>query len=44
MMKRIDEKYKVWAYSIETVLAEKIETIFSNLETSSRMKDYYTFI
>lgn len=36
-----DEEYKVWIYSIETVLAEKIETIFSKLESSSRMKDYY---
>ncbi len=36
-----NEKYKVWAYSIETILAEKIETIFSKLEASSRMKDYY---
>jgi len=36
-----NEKYKVWAYSIETILAEKIETIFSKLEMSSRMKDYY---
>lgn len=36
-----NEKYKVWAYSMETILAEKIETIFSKLETSSRMKDYY---
>lgn len=36
-----NEKYNVWAYSIVTVLAEKIETIFSKLETSSRMKDYY---
>lgn len=36
-----NELYKVWAYSIETILAEKIETIFSKLETSSRMKDYY---
>lgn len=36
-----DKEYKVWTYSIETVLAEKIETIFSKLETSSRMKDYY---
>lgn len=36
-----NEKYKVWAYSIETILSEKIETIFSKLETSSRMKDYY---
>ncbi len=36
-----EEIYKVWSYNIETVLAEKIETIFSKLETSSRMKDYY---
>ncbi len=36
-----DEIYKVWSYNIETVLAEKIETILSKLETSSRMKDYY---
>ena len=33
--------YKVWSYSLETALAEKIETILTNLETSSRMKDYY---
>ena len=36
-----NEIYNVWAYSIETILAEKIETIFSRLEISSRMKDYY---
>ena len=36
-----NEDYKVWAYSLETVLAEKIETILSKLEMSSRMKDYY---
>ena len=36
-----NEKYSVWAYSMETILAEKIETIFNKLETSSRMKDYY---
>lgn len=36
-----NEKYSIWAYSMETILAEKIETIFSKLETSSRMKDYY---
>lgn len=36
-----NKKYNVWAYSIETVLAEKIETICSKLEASSRMKDYY---
>ena len=33
--------YKIWSYNIETLLAEKIETILSKLETSSRMKDYY---
>lgn len=36
-----NEIYKVWSYNLETVLAEKLETIFSKLETSSRMKDYY---
>ena len=36
-----DEIYKVWTYNLETILAEKIETILSKLETSSRMKDYY---
>ena len=36
-----DEVYKVWSYNLETVLAEKIETILSKLETRSRMKDYY---
>ena len=36
-----DEIYKVWSYNLETVLAEKIETILSKVETSSRMKDYY---
>ena len=36
-----NEVYKVWSYNIETVLAEKIETILSKLDTTSRMKDYY---
>lgn len=36
-----DEVYKVWSYNIETILAEKIETILSKLDASSRMKDYY---
>lgn len=36
-----NEVYKVWSYNLETVLSEKIETILSKLETSSRMKDYY---
>lgn len=36
-----NEVYKVWSYNLETVLAEKIETILSKLEASGRMKDYY---
>lgn len=36
-----NEVYKVWSYNLETILAEKIETILSKLEASSRMKDYY---
>lgn len=36
-----NEVYKVWSYNLETVLAEKIETILGKLEASSRMKDYY---
>ena len=36
-----NEVYKVWSYNLETVLAEKIETILGKLEVSSRMKDYY---
>lgn len=36
-----NEVYKVWSYNLETVLAEKIETILSKLEASSRMKNYY---
>lgn len=36
-----NEIYKVWSYNLETILAEKIETILSKLEASSRMKNYY---
>lgn len=36
-----NEVYKIWSYNLETVLAEKIETILNKLEASSRMKDYY---
>lgn len=36
-----NKEYEVLTYSIETILAEKIETILSKLEKSSRMKDYY---
>ena len=38
----LSEDYlKVWSYNLETVLSEKIETILSRGELSSRMKDYY---
>lgn len=36
-----DTVVKLWTYNIETVIAEKIESIFSKLESTSRMKDYY---
>lgn len=36
-----DDTYKVLSYTLETVLAEKIETILSRLEKSSRPKDFY---
>ena len=31
----------LYAYNMETVLAEKIETIFSRLELNGRMRDFY---
>ena len=31
----------MWAYNIETVLAEKIETILSRVELNGRMRDFY---
>ena len=48
--KEIRYKYKpifgdrcidLWAYNIETVLAEKLETIFSRSELNGRMRDFY---
>ena len=48
--KEINYKYKpilgvryvrLWAYNIETVLAEKIETILSRAELNGRMRDFY---
>ncbi len=36
-----DEIINIWAYNIETVLAEKFETILSRLELNSRMRDFY---
>lgn len=36
-----DKHINLWAYNIETVLAEKIETILNRAEASSRTRDYY---
>jgi len=36
-----DKTIKVWAYNIETLLAEKLETILSRLELNGRMRDFY---
>ena len=38
----LGNKYiNLWAYNIETVLAEKLETILSRVEVNGRMRDYY---
>lgn len=34
----------VWAYNLETVLAEKLETIISRTITNTRMRDFTTYI
>ena len=36
-----NRKIHVWSYNVETVLAEKIETILSRLELNGRAKDFY---
>ena len=36
-----DRYVKLWAYNIETVLAEKIETVLSRVELNGRMRDFY---
>ena len=37
----INKNINLWAYNIETVLAEKIETILSRVELNGRMRDFY---
>ena len=37
----VDKYIDVWAYTIETVIAEKLETILSRVEGNSRMRDFY---
>lgn len=36
-----EEYIDLWAYNIETVLAEKIETILNRAELNGRMRDFY---
>ena len=36
-----DRRISIWAYNLETVLAEKIETILSRGEANTRPRDYY---
>jgi len=36
-----DRSIEVWAYNLETVLAEKIETALARATTNSRMRDFY---
>lgn len=38
----LEDRYvELWAYNIETVLAEKLETILNRVELNGRMRDYY---
>lgn len=32
---------EVWAYNLETVLTEKLETVISRNVTNTRMRDFY---
>ncbi|HBN86429.1 MAG TPA: nucleotidyl transferase AbiEii/AbiGii toxin family protein [Ruminococcaceae bacterium] len=36
-----DRSIEVWAYNLETVLAEKLETIIRRTITNTRMRDFY---
>ena len=36
-----DRPIGVWAYNLETVLAEKLETIITRTTTNTRMRDFY---
>ena len=37
----VDRTIEVWAYNLETVLAEKLETVISRNVTNTRMRDFY---
>ena len=36
-----DRAIDVWAYNLETVLAEKLETVIARATTNTRMRDFY---
>jgi len=36
-----DRKIAIWAYNLETVLAEKFETLITRTVTNTRMRDFY---
>ena len=36
-----DRSIELWAYNLETVLAEKLETVVSRATTNTRMRDLY---
>lgn len=36
-----DRTIEVWAYNLETVLVEKLETVISRNVTNTRMRDFY---
>ena len=38
----LEERYiDIWAYNLETILAEKLETVVSRSTTNTRMRDFY---
>ena len=36
-----DRSINIWAYNLETVLAEKMETVITRTTTNTRMRDFY---
>ena len=37
----MERSIEIWAYNLETVLAEKLETVVSRATTNTRMRDFY---
>jgi hypothetical protein len=36
-----ERSIEIWAYNLETVLAEKLETVITRATTNTRMRDFY---